>query len=54
MRLSVDIIPPQEIIDQYNLLPLIHHGFVYIVIQKVVYGLTPGRHHCQQQTEKNI
>jgi hypothetical protein len=30
---------PQEIIDHYNLLPLLHHGFVYVEINKGMYGL---------------
>lgn len=38
MRLPIDIIP-DEIIAQYNLLPLIHHGYVYIEIRKGMYGL---------------
>ena len=32
LRLSINIIP-QEIIDQYDLLPLVRNGFVYIEIQ---------------------
>ena len=28
-----------EIIDQYNLLPLVQDGWVYMEIQKVIYGL---------------
>jgi hypothetical protein len=30
---------PQEMIDEYNLLELAHDGWVYIEIQKGVYGL---------------
>ncbi len=38
MRLSIDIIP-DEIIDQYNLRPLVSNGYVYIEIRKGMYGL---------------
>jgi hypothetical protein len=38
MRLPIGIIP-QEIIDQYNLLPLVHNGYVYIRITRGMYGL---------------
>jgi hypothetical protein len=38
MRLPIDIIP-QEIIDQYELLPSVHNGYVYIEIGKGMYSL---------------
>ena len=38
LRLSITIIP-QEIIDQYNLLPLVRSGYVYIEIQRGIYRL---------------
>jgi hypothetical protein len=38
MCLPIDIIP-KEIIDQYDLLPLVHTGNVYIEIRKGMYGL---------------
>ena len=38
MRLPLDLIP-QEIIDAYDLMPLVHQGFVYMEIQKGMYGL---------------
>ena len=38
MKLPLDIIP-EEIIQQYNLRNLAHKGFVYIEIQKVMYGI---------------
>jgi hypothetical protein len=38
MRLSIDIIP-DEIIDKYNLRPLVSNGYVYIEIRKGMYGL---------------
>ena len=39
MKLPLDIIP-EEIIQQYNLRNLEQKGFVYMEIQKGMYGLT--------------
>ena len=38
MKLTLDIIP-EEIIQQYNLRNLAHKGFVYMEIQKGMYGI---------------
>jgi hypothetical protein len=38
MRLPIRIIP-QEVIDQYDLLPLVHNDWIYIQINKGMYGL---------------
>jgi hypothetical protein len=38
MRLPLTVIPP-VIIVQYNLLPLVHDGYVYMEIRKGMYGL---------------
>jgi hypothetical protein len=38
MRIQTKLIP-HEIIDQYNLLPLVSDGHVYIEVQKGMYGL---------------
>jgi hypothetical protein len=38
MRLPIAIIP-YEIIEQYNLLVLVHHDYVYMEIWKGMYGL---------------
>ena len=38
VKLPLDIIP-EEIIQQYNLINLAHKGFVYMEIQKGMYGL---------------
>jgi hypothetical protein len=38
MRIPINILP-QSIIDQYNLLDLVHNGFVYAEITKGMYGL---------------
>jgi hypothetical protein len=38
MRLPIAIIP-QEIIDEYKLLDIVHHGFVYMEIRRGMYGL---------------
>ena len=42
MKLPLDIIP-EEIIQQYNLRKLAHKGFVYMEIQKGMYGLPQVR-----------
>jgi hypothetical protein len=39
MRIPTKLIP-HEIIDQYNLLPLVYDGHVYIEVQKGMYGLS--------------
>ena len=39
MKLPLEIIP-EKIIQQYNLRSLAHKGFVYMEIQKGIYGLT--------------
>lgn len=38
MRLAIEIIP-DEIIQQYDLRPLVHNGYVYIEIRRGMYGL---------------
>ena len=38
MLIPLPILPP-TIIDQYNLTPLIHNGFVYVEVRKGMYGL---------------
>jgi hypothetical protein len=38
IRLPLSVFP-QEIIDAYNLLPLLHNGYIYMTIQKGMYGL---------------
>jgi hypothetical protein len=38
MRIPIKLIP-HEIIDQYNLPPLVSDGHVYIEVQKGMYGL---------------
>ena len=38
MRIPLSLIP-QVIVDQYNLLPLVHNGFVMVEVRKGVYGL---------------
>jgi hypothetical protein len=55
--------PPLEIITQYNLLPLVSNGHIYIEVQKVMHGLPQSgiivNHllakrlvpHCYQQTK---
>lgn len=38
MRIAIELIP-DEIIEHYNLLPLVYKGYVYIEINKGMYGL---------------
>ena len=38
MKLPLEIIP-EEITQQYNLRNLVHNGFVYMEIQKSIYGI---------------
>jgi hypothetical protein len=38
MRIPLNLIP-QEIQDEYNLLPLAHNDYIYVEIQKGMYGL---------------
>jgi hypothetical protein len=38
MRLPLRILP-QEIVDQYGLLPLVNDGWIYVEIRKGMYGL---------------
>ena len=42
MKLTLDIIP-EEIIQQYNLRNLANKGFVYMKIQKGIYGIPQSR-----------
>jgi hypothetical protein len=39
MRIPIKLIP-QEIIDQYKLLPLVSEGHIYMEVQKGMYGLS--------------
>ena len=38
MRIPLNLFP-QHIVDQYNLLPKAKNGFIYVEIQKAIYGL---------------
>jgi hypothetical protein len=38
MRIPLHL-PPEEIIEEYNLLSIVHNGFIYIKIKKGMYGL---------------
>jgi hypothetical protein len=39
MNIPIKLIQ-QEIVDQYNLLPLVSDGHIYMEVQKGIYGLT--------------
>jgi hypothetical protein len=38
MHISIDMLP-DAIIEQYNLRPLLHNGYVYVEIRRGMYGL---------------
>ena len=51
LRLSITIIP-KDIIDQYNLLPLVRNGYVCIEIQRGMYRLPQARILANNQLTK--
>jgi hypothetical protein len=53
MRLPIRILP-QEIIEQYQLLPLVHDGWVYVEIRKGMYGLPQAGIIANQRLEKHL
>jgi hypothetical protein len=53
MRIHLSLIP-QEIIDQYNLMALVHNGFIYIKISKGMYGLPQAGILANQLLEKRL
>ena len=53
MRLPINIIP-EEIIEQYNLLPLVINGLVYIEIRKGVYGLPQASKTAHDRLDKYL
>ena len=54
MKLPIDIIP-QEIIDQYNLLPLVHtDNHVYLEITKGMYGLPQAGRIANDQLREHL
>jgi hypothetical protein len=53
MRIPIKLIP-HEIIDQYNLLPLVSDGHVYIEVQKGMYGLTQAGILASQLLERRL
>jgi hypothetical protein len=53
MRLPLRILP-QEIMDQYELLPLVHNGWIYVEIRKGMYGLPQAGIITNQRLEKHL
>ena len=53
LRLSITIIP-QDIIDQYKLLPLVRIGYVYIEIQRGMYRLPQAGILAKNQLTKRL
>ena len=53
MRIHVWFVPP-EILDQYNLCPLIHNEWLYIKISKGMYGLKQVGYLANQNLQKHL
>ena len=53
IRLSIKIFP-QNIIDAYNLLGLVHNGYVYYEIQRGMYGLPQAGKLCYNQLVRQL
>jgi len=53
MRIRVEFVPP-EIIQQYNLKPLIHNGWLYIKIMKGMYGLKQAGYLANANLQKHL
>jgi len=53
MKISVEYVPP-EIIQQYNLTPLIRNGWLYIKINKGMYGLKQAGYIAHQNLKKHL
>ena len=53
MRIHVRFVPP-EILDQYNLRPLIHNEWLYIKISKGMYSLKQAGYLANQNLQKHL
>jgi hypothetical protein len=53
MRIHISLIPP-EIIEEYDLLPKVHNDFIYIRIEKGMYGLPQAGLLANQLLEKRL
>jgi hypothetical protein len=53
MRLPLRILP-QEIVDQYELLPPVNDGWIYVEIRKGMYGLPQAGTIANQRLEKHL
>ena len=54
MKLPINLFPP-EIIEQYNLLPLVHDdNHVYMEIRKCMYGLPQAGRLANDQLKKHL
>ena len=51
MKIKYDLIP-QEIIDKYNLQKIEHNGFIYLEVQKGMYGLKQAGVLANEHLEK--
>ena len=53
MKILIALIPP-EIVEEYNLLPKVHNGHVYVAIAKGMYGLPQAGILANQLLAKNL
>ena len=53
MKLAMKLIP-NKIIQQYNLLPLVHDGYIYIEISKGMYGLPQAGKIANKALEQHL
>jgi hypothetical protein len=53
MKLPIKLIP-QEILDQYHLLDLVHEGYVYIEIRKGMPGLKQAGRIANDRLQKHL
>ena len=53
MKIHISLIP-QEIIDEYNLMPKVHNGYIYVAIGKGMYGLPQAGILANQLLARNL
>ena len=53
MKIHISLIP-QEIIDEYNLMPKVHNGYVFVAIGKGMYGLPQAGILANQLLARNL
>ena len=51
MKIKIENIP-QEIIEEYNLMPMVHNGYIHLEIRKGMYSLKQAGVIANEQLEK--